>query len=511
MLPTFMQQPAADLLVQAATAAIVAGNVGQAASLLDRALVADPRHPMALTKQAELAMLRKDHVRALRLIEAALTVEANFAPAWNQRASALWAAGCHQQALEAARRAVSIQPPNPEFRLRLAQFAAWTGRGAETRDVLSPMLETGSDGSIQDATAIAMLGELAIAEGRFAEAVPYLDQALAMRPDLAVTRMLRGMNRLRLGRFREGWADYAVREGILGLYPDAAETLADRVWQGEDLTGKTLLVTDDQGHGDAIQFVRYLPLLRDRDPGAVTWRTFPPLVRLLADSVPYATVVNALPAGAWFDFQCNSTSLPRIFETEPGTIPVGVPYLRPPRRLKSAMKRPAGRPLQVGLVWSGDARHSRDHLRSIPASLFLRLAELPGISFHSLQHEIRSTDLAAVAAGPAIGREVEKAADFADTAALIDRLDLVIAVDTGIAHLAGALGKPVWLILHVAPDWRWLADRSDSPWYPTMRLFRVTPAENRDGVGWKPVLDRVRRALSGFARRAALAGGARTA
>ncbi|HEY1411062.1 MAG TPA: tetratricopeptide repeat protein [Rhodopila sp.] len=501
MRPMFMQQPAADLLVQAATAAIVAGHVGQAASLLDQALDVDPSHPMALTKQAELAMLRKDHVRALRLTEAALAVEANFAPAWNQRASALWFAGRHDDAVDAARRAVTIQPPNPEFRLRLAQFAAWTGRSAETQEVLRPMLDPDSSDSVQYATAIATLGELAIAEGRFADAVPYLDQALAMRPDLAVTRMLRGMNLLRLGRFREGWADYAAREGILGLYPDPAETLADRVWQGEDLTGKTLLVTDDQGHGDAIQFFRYLSLLRDRGAGPVTWRTFPPLVRLLADSAPDATVVNALPADAWFDFQCNSTSLPRIVGTELGTIPLGVPYLRPPRHLKSAMKRPAGRRPKVGLVWSGDARHSRDHLRSIPASLFLRLAEVPGISFHSLQHEIRATDLAAVAAAPAIGREVEKAADFADTAALIDRLDLVIAVDTGIAHLAGALGKPVWLVLHVAPDWRWMADRSDSPWYPAMRLFRVTPAENRDSPGWGPVLDRVRTALSGFAQR----------
>jgi Flp pilus assembly protein TadD len=497
----FLQQPEADLLVQAATAAIVGGDVAEAASLLDRALIADPGHPMALTKQAELAMLRKDHVRALRLIEAALAAEANFAPAWNQRASALWAAGCHDEAIAAARRAVNIQPPNPEFRLRLAQFAAWTGRGAETRDVLRPMLESGADGSVQDATAVAMLGELAIAEGRFADAMPYLDQALAMRPDLVVTRMLRGMNLLRLGRFREGWADYAAREAILGLYPDPPDRLADRVWQGEDLTGKTLLVTDDQGHGDAIQFFRYLPLLRDRGAAPVTWRTFPPLVRLLADSAPYATVVNALPAGAWFDFQCNSTSLPRIFGTELGSIPVAVPYLRAPSHLKSAMKRPAGRRPKVGLVWSGDARHSRDHLRSIPASLFLRLAELPGIGFHSLQHEIRAADQAAVAAGPTIAREVGKAADFADTAALIDRLDLVIAVDTGIAHLAGALGKPVWLILHVAPDWRWLADRSDTPWYPAMRLFRVTPAENRDGAGWGPVIDRVQTALSGFAPR----------
>ena len=123
----------------------------------------------------------------------------------------------------------------------------------------------------------------------------------------------------------------------------------------------------------------------------------------------------------------------------------------------------------------------------------LTLTAIPGISFHSLQHEIRAADRPAVEAHPALGREIETAADFADTAAMIAALDLVIAVDTAVAHLAGALGKPVWLILHAVPDWRWLVARSDSPWYPGMRLFRVTTEES--WVGWEPVVDRVRQAL----------------
>jgi hypothetical protein len=209
--------------------------------------------------------------------------------------------------------------------------------------------------------------------------------------------------------------------------------------------------------------------------------------------------------------QCNSTSLPRWFGTELESIPAYVPYLWPPAHLKSGMKLPSargGRP-HVGLVWSGDARHTRDHLRSIPAALFLTLAGAPGINFHSLQHEVRAVDLPALTARPAIGREVEKASDLADTAALIARLDLVITVDTAIAHLAGAMGKPVWVLLHVAPDWRWLTERTDSPWYPTARLFRVTPAEwlvversgaaeVADGGGWGPLLERVSVALRAF-------------
>ena len=284
---------------------------------------------------------------------------------------------------------------------------------------------------------------------------------------------------------------------------------ADQAWRGQDLAGKTVLVIDDQGNGDAIQFFRYLPLLHARGAAHVTWLTFSALVRLFAQAAPGAAVLSAIPAGARFDIQCNSTSLPRWFDTELASIPAAVPYLYPPPRLKSAMRRlPArrskGGPVQIGLAWSGDARHSRDYLRSIPADRFLGLADGFGGIFHSLQHEVRPADLPALAARPGIGREVEKAVDLADTAALIARLDLVITVDTAIAHLAGAMGKPVWIILHVAPDWRWLTQRTDSPWYPSVRLFRVTPQEwlsaanTEHDAAWVPVLGRVGAALRRF-------------
>ncbi len=491
-----MHQPEADRLVQAAAADLIHGHVTQAAGLLEQALRADPRHKMALTKQAELALFDKDPQRALALTDTVLAIEPHFAPAWHQRAAAFWSAGRQAEALQAARKAVDIQPPNPEFRLRLARFAAWTGHGADTRNALIPLLAAERHDPLNHAAALGMLGELAIAEGRFDDATPYLDQALALCPALDVTRMQRGMNRLRLGQFQAGWADYAAREAIPELRSGASPTRADQVWQGQPLTGKTVLVTDDQGHGDSIQFFRYLPLLRDRGAAHVTWQTFPPLVRLLSAAAPYATVVDALPDNARFDVQCESTSLPRWFETELDSIPAPREYLRPPAQLKSPRKHLTDRRLRVGLAWSGDARHARDHLRSIPADLFLTLADVPEISFHSLQYATRPADRPALNAHPAVTRDIQKATDFADTAALVAHLDLVIAVDTAIAHLAGALGKPVWIVLHAAPDWRWLTDRSDSPWYPTVRLFRVTPAEWLGGAGWGPVVNRVATALA---------------
>jgi tetratricopeptide (TPR) repeat protein len=574
----FMQQPEADRLVQAATAELAQFRTIQAANLLEAALRVDPRHAMALTKQAELALLRRDPERALTLTDTALAIEPHFAPAWHQRASACWLTGSKPAAVQAARRAVDIQPPNPGFRLRLAQFAAWTGHGAETRSVLAPLLAGQRHDPVHYAAALSMLGELAIAEGRFDEALNWLDQALELQPGLHVTRMLRGMNRLRLGQYQAGWTDYAAREAVRELYPDGAcpggapsppgqgpvdqplagqslagqsladqsladQSLADQVWQGQvwqgqSLAGKTLLVTDDQGHGDAIQFFRYLPLLRDRGAEHVTWCTFPPLVRLFAAAAPDATVLGTLPEGARFDVRCHSTNLPRWFDTALDSIPAAVAYRpatsdppiemrptgmwptgmwpavmpatsTPPTVTPSGSRRKRLRPQpagpQVGLAWSGDVRHTRDHLRSIPAALFLALADLPGISVHSLQHAVRAADLPALQARPAIGRAVETATDFADTAALIERIDLVITVDTAVAHLAASMGKPVWVVLHVAADWRWLTDRSDSPWYPSVRLFRVRPAEWRGDAGppaaadWHPVLHRVETALRIFA------------
>ncbi len=495
----FMPQPEADQLVQAAAVALTSGQIAQAADLLDQALAADPCHPMALTKQAEIAILRKDAAAALRLTDAALAIEPHFAPAWRMRSSALWGLGRQADAVDAARRAGDIQPPNPENRLRLAQFAAWTGDSAQAHAVLRPLLEAGQQAPEYHAAAIAMLGEIAIAEGNFEEALPHLDRALQIEPALNAARMLRGITLLRLGRFREGWVDYAARENIRQLYPETTQPMAKAVWQGEDLTGKTLLVIDDQGHGDAIQFFRHVPALRGLGAASITWRTFPPLVRLLSESAPDIKVVAAVPSGTEFDFETNSTRLPALLGITLQTIPAPLRYLQPPARTIGPLQRLAGRRTKVGLAWSGDPRHTRDHLRSIPAALFLTLATVPGLSFHSLQHQIRDADRPAADAYPALGREIESAADFADTATLVDQLDLIITVDTAVAHLAGAMGKPVWLIIHTVPDWRWLVDRSDSPWYPATRLFRVAPDENP--LGWQPVIQRVAAELRAFAGR----------
>ncbi|MBS0643162.1 MAG: hypothetical protein JSS43_25130 [Proteobacteria bacterium] len=328
------------------------------------------------------------------------------------------------------------------------------------------------------------------------------------------------MNQLRLGAFEPGWVNLNIRETGSELYPLGPPPAFGPWWEGQDIAGKHILIADDQGHGDAIQFFRYLPDLQARRPAHITWRTFPALVRLFATAAPDVTVVAGLPNNSRFDTHCTSTSLPQWFGTTAATIPAPVPYLAAPPADQARLKQPAARQPKVGLVWSGDARHMRDHLRSIPAESFLHLADGQGIQFYSLQHRVRDADRAALDQRPFINREVEAALDLADTATLIAGLDLVIAVDTAIAHLAGAMGKPVWILLHVAPDWRWQADRTDSPWYPTARLFRLAPAEwvdrdqkqarrrrashvahAADDMGWQPLIQRVSRALRDHHRR----------
>jgi Flp pilus assembly protein TadD len=435
----FMPPSEAQRLTEHGVSALASGQIDAARTDFTAVLRLNPTDPMALTKLAEIDLLHKHHVPARQHLETALATEPNFAPAWGEMAMVLWLEGQRQDAVQAAQKAVDIQPHNPRLRLRLAQFAAWTGHGQQARDALAPLLNPDSTDPITHATALGMAGEIHVAEGRFQEANPYLLEALAKLPTLPTARVVLGMNQLRLGNFAEGWPNAAVRDLAGQLYPDGPPARLGARWTGQDLTGKTLLVEDDQGHGDAIQFFRYLPTLRDRRPAHMTLRTFPPLVRLFSQAAPYATVLAGLPEDANFDFRTTSTDLPRWFATTAETIPAPIPYLRPPSPARKARQRTT---LDIGLVWSGDARHMRDHLRSIPAASFLTLADLPGFRFHSLQHEVRPADLPDLEARPSIDRTVEKATDLADTAALIAGLDLVIAVDTGIAHLAGAMTAP---------------------------------------------------------------------
>ena len=266
------------------------------------------------------------------------------------------------------------------------------------------------------------------------------------------------------------------------------------LWLGaEPIAGRKLLVHAEQGFGDAIQFLRFIPQLAALGPEVIL--EVPAALRPLVLGIEGAATVIArgdpIPP---VDCQVPLMSLALVLGTELATIPAPIPYLRAPdARLKAWRERiPAGKPLRVGLAWAGNPENKTDRLRSIPLGAFEPLLQLcPGIRFVSLQRDLRAGDETVLRRHPETLHFGPQLADFADTAALISLLDVVVTVETGVAHLAGAIGKSVLVLLSTAGDWRWLGSREDSPWYPTARLFR----QQRPG-DWSGVIDRVRAELA---------------
>ena len=326
---------------------------------------------------------------------------------------------------------------------------------------------------------------------RFEEALASYDRALKVRPDYVDALSNRGLTRLLVGQYRDGWADHEWRWETT-FFPSKRPKINVPIWQGEDLSGRHLLVFSEQGFGDMIQFARYLPLLVERKC-KVTFFAPVQLKRLLKLSFQSIEIVSELEGIHGIDFQVALMSLPHRFNTEALSIPNKVPYLKIEPHLETRWKDRIGtQSFKIGIAWSGRPTHKNDHNRSINLSLFLPLLDAQA-TFVSLQTDIRPNDAAFLKEQENILNFGEELKDFSDTAAIISNLDLVISVDTSVAHLAGALGKPVWVLLPFIPDWRWLLDREDSPWYPTARLFRHNGTR-----GWDTVIARVHTALHDF-------------
>jgi tetratricopeptide (TPR) repeat protein len=369
------------------------------------------------------------------------------------------------------------------------------------------------------------IGGALLSLGRFNEALGWFDKALMIQPDLAETlnnkivtmgRLHRfddafalgtrmntlGLNNTRTewvlsylhlltGNFEAGWAEYEARFKLpSATYPN----LPLSRWVGDPgIEGKTILICADEGLGDTIQFVRYVPMLVERGAHVVLV-VQNPLHQLLSGlagiSLCLSFAGGQLPH---IDMQCPIGSLPLAFGTRLNTIPSAISYLPSPSksRVQAWEDRlgPRAR-LRVGLVWSGSLTHTNDHNRSIPLSAFSRILDVDA-TFVSLQKDPRPNDTAVLRERSEIIDLTADLTDFTETAALVGCLDLVITVDTSVAHLAGAFGCPTWVLLPFTPDWRWLLDRDDSPWYPTMRLFRQTEAGD-----YSSVLDRVKGELS---------------
>jgi tetratricopeptide (TPR) repeat protein len=434
----------------------------------DRALALDPNHVQALVNRGNVLVDLHRAEAALASYDAALAVQPDLAQAWSNRGNALRALNRHGEALDSCERAIALDPGYAD-----------------------PLHNRGT-----------VLAEL----GRYGEAIADYGLCLQLDPDMTDARLNLGFAHLATGDYARGWSLYQTRWEMTGHHRFVADRgFQQPLWLGaESLAGKTILLHSEQGLGDTLQFCRYVP--RVAALGArVILEAEAPLMGVLAS---LAGVDRLAPRGAAlpdFDLHCPLMSLPLAFATTLETIPADVPYLAADPDKIEAWKRRLGtrtRP-RVGLVWSGGFRPDQPELwglnerRNIPLG---RLAALRGaaVEFHSLQKgEPAESELRAVAPrwrGPDIVDHAGELADFTDTAALIENLDLVISVDTSTAHLAGALGKPVWILNRFDNCWRWLCGRADSPWYPTARLFRQT----RFG-DWDEVVDEVKLALDQLA------------
>lgn len=423
---------------------------------------------------------------SLRLVPTLAEAHANLALTLEQ-------AGRLADAEASYRQAVALAPGQCQILVNYAGLLASQRRFAEAERIYLRAVQADP----QSAQAWTHLGVLLASCKREAEAEQCYRTAMALAPDFANARFNLAYVLLRQGRYAEGWECMEARNWLAAT----EQALALPRWHGQALAGKSLLIGPEAGHGDMIQFCRYAPLLKAAGVRRLSVLCHPPLARLLR-TLPGVDEVLAVgdpaPADSW-DYWTPPLSLPHHLQTRLETIPADIPYLAAEPALVAgwAARMGDGAGRRVGLVWKGNPRFENDSERSLPSLHTLApLAGIPGLRFYSLQKGAGEAEAGDPGRPFSIVDLGSRITDFTDTAAIIANLDLLITVDTAAAHLAGALGKPCWVLLpDYQTDWRWLAGRDDSPWYPgVVRLFRQ-PA----GGGWSPVIAALAVALAGFA------------
>ena len=431
---------------------------------------------------------------AAAAFEAAAKINANAPAAFNNLGIALTHLKRFDEAVVALDRAVALSPGLAEPHNARANALRLLNRLDEALGGYDRAIALKPDYAEAHGNRGACLDDLA----RPDEALASYRKALALQPDHGDTHWNLAVNRLRAGDFNTGLieAEWRWKSTSLRLKHRAFD---QPLWLGaEPIDGKTLLLHNEQGLGDAIQFCRYIPLLAQRG-ARVILEIDRPLKQLLSGLAGVSHCLAKGEALPDFDFHCPLSSLPLPFATTLDNIPSATPYLSVPATAKDwkpwlgASPRP-----RIGFVWSGNPNHTNDHNRSIALQAMSLLFEIEA-QFISLQKNARASDQEFLCGRGDVldaGPELES---FADTAALIAQLDLVISVDTSVAHLAGSLGKPVWILLPYVADWRWLTGRADSPWYPSARLFRQSESRR-----WEPVIDELHDTLQHFAAQSRL-------
>jgi tetratricopeptide (TPR) repeat protein len=524
-----------EKILQSAAAYYQAGNVRQAESLCEEVLKIDPQNTGALFlsglicqasnafdqaisfyKKAlqlnaslvsayfNLGSISQEKGRpdeAVAYYQKALELDPTLADAWNAMGIIFQEKGQSEEAITHYRKAISLDPDLADAYYNLGKVFWETGQsdGAITYYQKALRLNPNS------AEVYNNLGFCLQEKGDYDKAVTYFQRAIGLNPnfaeayynlalhyhdrnlpDEAVGYYRKAIERspdfvnahwnmacalLLAGNFDQGWREYEWR---WKLKDHCGYTFSSAAWDGPDISGRTILLHAEQGFGDAIQFIRYAPLVAKRGARVVV-QCPKELASLLGNVEDVEQVVangGQLPD---FDLQCPLLSLPRVFGTTLETIPVEIPYITADVPFLQKWRdrlHGDGPGFKVGLVWAGRIKAKRERGRSCSLDLFSPLARFDEITFYSLQKGEGAEQAKTPPKDMKLIDYTEEIRDFSDTAAIIEHLNLVISIDTAVSHLAGALGKPVWTLLPFVPDWRWMLDRDDSPWYPTMRLFR---------------------------------------
>ncbi|MFN7306717.1 MAG: tetratricopeptide repeat protein [Alphaproteobacteria bacterium] len=453
-----------------------AGMLKEALTAYEKAHSLRPDSPDFLAAIAGTLCLLRRFTEALPFIEQTLELNPRQELAMMSRVDAMLGLGRLNEALIAAEELVAAHP-------RSRQALNWQSRAlvlADQPERALMLCAANQNIGLDDPNTHVNHGYVLGSLTRLEEALVCYDRALKLKPDDADAHYNRSFALLTLGRFEEGWLEYEYRN--LRRKSLVARKYEQPLWWGrESLTGQRLYIYWEQGLGDTIQFARYA-LLAAAAGAKVAFSIQDPLRRLFKNFDPAVTVMGYNEKPTEFDLHCPTLSLPLAFGTKVETIPAWPSgYLKAPAEdiARWVQRLPIGR-RRIGLVWSGSDAHARDALRSMPLAKLFSLFQ-PEDIWVSLQKEVRDSDRPALQSSGLFDPSGDLE-DFADTAALISALDLVIAVDTSVAHLAGALGKPTWLMLPFAPDFRWLLKREDSPWYPSLRLFRQQRPGDWDGV-----------------------------
>jgi tetratricopeptide (TPR) repeat protein len=458
------------------------GRLREALGAFDAVLAADPDHAGALYNRGvvleDLGLVQE----AVACYDRVLALHPGDVEGLGKRGAALAKLGRGEEGLESCRSALALRPGDPGALYNHALVLYRLDRFEEALAAYDATLAAEPRHLLAHSNRGSTLNEL----NRHGEAIESFQRAQALCPDVPEVRWNEGLSRLVLGELELGWPLFESRWGMRAFYrgPDPSQ---GKAWRGEEqLAGRTILLCAEQGLGDTVHFARYVPLVAARG-GRVLLEVQPELKALLVGLRGVERVFGRDEALPGAELHCPLLSLPLAFGTSLGSIPAEVPYLAaPPDRVaRWARRLGAPRGPRIGLCWSGSPQHQGDRRRSVPLERLLPLTRIPGLELVSVQKEVRDADRPALEASGIrhFGGEID---DLADAAALISLLDLVVTVDTVAAHLAGALARPVWVMLPFSPDWRWLMEREDSPWYPTARLFRLP----RIGA-WDEVVARV--------------------